>query len=569
MYQALYRKWRPKTFDDVISQPHITKTLQSEIKSGRIAHAYLFTGSRGTGKTTCARIFAKAVNCQNLQEDGNPCLECEACLGIEKGSILDIVEIDAASNNSVDDIRDLREEANFTPSVVKYRGYIIDEVHMLSNSAFNALLKIMEEPPAHVIFILATTEVHKVPATILSRCQRFDFRRALVEDIRDMLLKIAKEEDIDLTDEAAELIARLADGGVRDSLSLLDQCIAFSDNIDAETVSRATGTAGREYLFRLVNAVRERSASEAVEIIDELYGQSKDLTRLCEEMVTMYRNLMIIKTVREPRGLVRCMASEWEELQKSAENYPLSEILFVISELQGSLERLARAPGKRTEMELCFIRLCTPELSASNDAVIARLEALERLVRAGGLPAPAEMQTIPKENPVKPPQPESHPRIQPEDIPEPEPLFPAGNAEPVSPVKNEEMPSAEPEASTANTAEDSAASNALAEVTCWGEILENLAEMDAPLRGVLAGSRAFIQGDAFCIDSPNSMLGMMLKQNGAAKRLSAAIQQQMGRKYRLMLRPPEGGEQKNTPDPLQALEQAAREHGVDVITKED
>ena len=226
MYQALYRKWRPRVFADVLSQPHVTKTLQNEIKTGRIGHAYLFTGSRGTGKTTCARIFAMAVNCEHPHEDGSPCLECTACTGIEQGSLLDVSEIDAASNNGVEDIRKLREEAGFTPAVCKYRVYIIDEVHMLSGSAFNALLKIMEEPPAHVIFILATTEVHKVPATILSRCQRFDFHRVTAEDISSRVQYIASQEDFTVTEEAAELIAKLADGGMRDALSLLDQCVA-------------------------------------------------------------------------------------------------------------------------------------------------------------------------------------------------------------------------------------------------------------------------------------------------------------------------------------------------------
>ena len=263
MYQALYRKWRPRTFDDVISQPHITTTLKNQIQSGKTAHAYLFTGSRGTGKTTCARIFAKAINCLHAT-DGNPCQQCEICRDAEAFSLSDIIEIDAASNNGVDDIRELRDGAVYTPERCKYKVYIIDEVHMLSQSAFNALLKIMEEPPAFVKFILATTEIHKVPATIVSRCQRFDFRRILPEDITARLLYIAGEEQLTLDAQAARLIARLSDGGMRDALSLLDQCAAYDSNITLDTVSAAAGIAGRDALFDLLDAMTQSDPAKAV-----------------------------------------------------------------------------------------------------------------------------------------------------------------------------------------------------------------------------------------------------------------------------------------------------------------
>lgn len=543
MYQALYRKWRPKVFDDVVSQPHITKTLQNELQTGRVAHAYLFTGSRGTGKTSCARILAKAVNCLHPKEDGSPCLECDSCIGIEQGSILDVVEIDAASNNSVDDIRELREEANFTPSVVKYRVYIIDEVHMLSNSAFNALLKIMEEPPAHVIFILATTEVYKVPATILSRCQRFDFRRVRTEDIKQRVEYIAKQEKILITDDAAELIARIADGGMRDALSLLDQCIAFTDDIDADAVSRAAGIASRDYLFRIANAVEEKNASAAIELIDELYSQSRDLVRFCEELVTFYRNLMLVKTVKDHEHLINCLTSELAEFRSLASKIKLSDILYVISELQLCLERVSRATGKRIEVEMCMIRLCTPGLSSSNEAVLERLDHLEsevRMLKVSGITPSA---SILKE--------------------EGETELSAAHIQPILETAEEKKPEIKaPETASVQGSE----TEELTEIDCWAEILAYLSQTDAPLHGMLVGSRAFVKGDACCIDSPNTMLGMMIKQNGAASRLSAAIQQQLGRKYRLMLRPAKSKHKQE--NPLDSLAESAQKLGINVKLEE-
>ena len=265
MYTALYRKWRPLTFDDVISQPHTVTALKNQIRSSRTTHAYLFTGSRGTGKTTCARIFAKAVNCLN-PKDGNPCLECEICRNADLSALTDIIEIDAASNNGVDDIRELRDGILYTPELCRFKVYIIDEVHMLSASAFNALLKIMEEPPSYVKFILATTEIHKVPQTILSRCQRFDFRRILADDISARLMYIASQENISLSQEASDFIARLADGGMRDAVSLLDQCSAFGNEITPETVSAASGTADRKFIFDIVSAVIHNKPADALAV---------------------------------------------------------------------------------------------------------------------------------------------------------------------------------------------------------------------------------------------------------------------------------------------------------------
>ena len=358
MYQALYRKWRPMSFDDVVSQPHITTTLKNQIASGKTAHAYLFTGSRGTGKTTCARIFAKAINCLD-PKDGEPCLECDICKNADNGSLADIIEIDAASNSKVDDIRELREGVVFTPELCKYKVYIIDEVHMLSAGAFNALLKTMEEPPPHVKFILATTEIHKVPATIVSRCQHFDFRRIRSEDIVTRLSYIASQEGFTLHEDAAALIARLSDGGMRDALSLLDQCVAYDDNITIDTVSTAAGIAGRDYLFDMLDKISSRDTAGCIEIIDRLYDMSKDLKVLSSELLSQMRNVMLIKTIDNSAELITCLPEEYKRLTALAESMSLDRILGIISTLQQCSERFAKSSNKRIELEMCMVKLCT------------------------------------------------------------------------------------------------------------------------------------------------------------------------------------------------------------------
>ena len=296
MYQALYRKYRPQSFDDVIGQGSITQILKTQVVTGKLSHAYLFTGSRGTGKTTCSKILAKAVNCLN-PIDGNPCNCCSACRSIDSGACMDVLEIDAASNNGVDNVRSLREDAIYAPAEVKKRVYIIDEVHMLSISAFNALLKIIEEPPAHLMFILATTELHKVPATILSRCQRFSFRRIDPEDVAARLHFVAYEEGIDLSDEAANLLGRLADGALRDGLSLLDQCAAAAQGqIGAETVYRTLGIAGARIAAQLLRAVAQQDAKQVLTLFTGQYAQGKDISALVDELVCLCRDLLLLKT---------------------------------------------------------------------------------------------------------------------------------------------------------------------------------------------------------------------------------------------------------------------------------
>ena len=345
MYRVLYRKWRPQTFEEVYGQPHITATLKNELVSGRVAHAYLFTGSRGTGKTTCAKILSKAVNCLS-PNDGDPCNECEICRGIDNGSVLDVIEIDAASNNGVDNIRDLRDEANFTPVKAKYRVYIIDEVHMLSIGAFNALLKILEEPPEHVIFILATTEVHKLPATILSRCQRFDFKRITPEDICARLQYVAEHENITLDEDAAALIAKVADGALRDALSLLDRCCAVDEHITSEVVTKSAGLAGRDYLMRLSECIIKKDCASALGIINELHMNSCDMERLCSEFMFHLRDLMIVKTVKNADSILIATDDELKSLKARAEKLPLEELLYDLNIIEDTFSQIKRSSNK-------------------------------------------------------------------------------------------------------------------------------------------------------------------------------------------------------------------------------
>lgn len=377
MYQALYRKWRPMSFDDVVSQPHITTTLKNQIKMGKTAHAYLFTGPRGTGKTTCARIFAKVVNCESLHE-GEPCLDCKICKAADNGTLADIIEIDAASNSRVDDIRELREGVIYTPEMCRFKVYIIDEVHMLSQGAFNALLKTMEEPPEHVKFILATTEIHKVPATIVSRCQHFDFRRIRTEDIVERLCFIAQQESFTLEKDAAEMIARLSDGGMRDALSLLDQCVAFDDHITLNVVSSVSGIAGRDHLFDIIELIAEKDAAQALKIVDRLYGMSKDLKVLANELLTQMRNVMLVKTLDDYKDLVICLPDELERLKAIARKMRIEDILGDISILQECSERFARCSSKRIELEMSIVKLCSqPQISSNYQEIPVQAHSSE------------------------------------------------------------------------------------------------------------------------------------------------------------------------------------------------
>ena len=517
MYQALYRKYRPKNFSDVYGQDHIISTLKNEIKENRISHAYLFTGSRGTGKTTCAKILAKAVNCES-SADGEPCNQCEVCRGLDSGAIYDVVEIDAASNNGVDNIRDLREEANYTPSRGKYRVYIIDEVHMLSAGAFNALLKTLEEPPAHVIFILATTEVHKLPATILSRCQRFDFKRIQPETMAVRLKEVAGFEGLSLDDDAAVLIARIADGALRDGLSILDQCAGREKSITADLVSQVAGLAGREVLHRLSDCVSSSDSASAIDTISELYQNSYDMERLCVEMVNHFRNFLIVKTVKRSRELIICTDDEYQSICDGAKKFALENIIFALDLFQDTLVKIKSGANARIEMELTFIKLCEPKLEQSNEALLDRISKLETAVKRGVAPAPPQVNNVektlvaePEPQQIAKPQPESAP--QPEIQPEPEPQTeirhePQSEPQTASPVINDEF-------------------------NQWAEFMEIIHKNDIALFGVLTGASGTIMGEHFVIDSPNPTIKEFIKIPTHSKAIRQAVYELTGRNLRL------------------------------------
>lgn len=553
MYLALYRKWRPATFDDVISQSHITTTLKNQILQNKTAHAYLFTGSRGTGKTTCAKIFAKAINCTNPQ-NGNPCLECRVCEGLENGSITDVVEIDAASNNGVDDIRELRERAHFTPAFCSYRVYIIDEVHMLTTQAFNALLKIMEEPPPHVKFVLATTEAHKVPVTILSRCQRFDFKRIKVEDSVERLLQIANAEGAQLEHGAAELIARLSDGAMRDAISLLDQTMSVTNDITVDAVTQSVGIAGREYLFSLADCIQRQDSAAAMEIIDELYQGSKDLQRLCEELIEHFRSLMLIKSIGNVDEFLESLSYEKEEIENQAQGFSMGGILRCLSLLQQCNDRIAHSSGKRIELEMCLIKLCTPEVDDNQDALLSRIEKLESQLRefvGGGSPPSIrsdEMQVaLPKKEER---QAEAVQSIKQEKEQERHKDSPPKQKidEKNSPPKQEIDEQAEQ----------------LSPVREWPQIMAELGKRAPHLKGVLEDSIAFTHGEVIYVDSPNAMFGMLIKKDGNAKYLIDAVRQSLGREYRIRLRKSKPKVEKTQENLIDKLLENASNAGIEV-----
>lgn len=367
VYLALYRKYRPKTFDDVISQPHIVTTLRNQISTGQNAHAYLFTGSRGTGKTTCAKILAMALNCKH-PINGNPCLECESCREIDNGSATDVVEMDAASNNKVEDVHILQEQIAYTPVSCKYRIYIVDEVHMLSTAAFNALLKTLEEPPPHVIFILATTELHKVPATIQSRCQRFEFRRIDISDSSDRLMSVAENEGFSLTREAAEMISRISDGGMRDALSLLDRCIAVSRQVSEDVVRECAGVADDRYILELAELAAARDIPGCIRLLEQLYKAGKDISRIMDELGGVYRDLMLCSSVPGERGLLSAMPDEHPEIERIAGMYTLDDIMRCLTLVQECTDGISRTRQRRALAEMCFVKLCTGAPTAAQSA---------------------------------------------------------------------------------------------------------------------------------------------------------------------------------------------------------
>ena len=547
LYRALYRKYRPKDFSDVCGQPHVVTTLKNQIAEGKLSHAYLFTGSRGTGKTSCAKILAKAVNCLHSL-GGDPCNECEICRGIDEETILDVTEIDAASNNGVDDIRELRDNSAFAPVSAKYRVYIIDEVHMLSGAAFNALLKTLEEPPAHILFILATTEVHKLPATILSRCQRFDFRRISPEDIADRLQHVAEKENFTLDRDAALLIARLSDGAMRDALGLLDVCSTASQNISEQTVLDCAGLSGRQYLCDLLRSCVKADTAAALGTVADLYGKSKDLGRLCSELVEYLRDIMLIKTLRKPEDLLKCSASELEDMKGIADEMTLETVLHAIDVFESANEKMRMGAARRTAVETAVIKLCRPSLDSSVDALVRRLAALE----ASGV-AIAPVIAEPAPTVVEDTEPEM-------PLPEPPPA-----KQETAPVQDE-MP-APPPAKAPKAVPAPQTVSADEKFAQWNEVLSALGRFDPLMKAVLGGSSAYIGGeekDFLLIEITNESFRDMFNNDARHRaNLKKAIASVTGRNYKIGPYNPQKVQKAPVDDPLDKFEDSIKRNGLD------
>ncbi len=533
MYCALYRKWRPLSFDDVVSQSHITTTLKNQIIAGKIAHAYLFTGSRGTGKTTCARIFAKTINCPNMH-DGEPCLECDICKQAENQSLTDIVEIDAASNTGVDDVRQLKESALYMPEQTKYKVFIIDEVHMLSNNAFNALLKLLEEPPEHIKFILATTEVHKIPPTILSRCQRFDFSRIKTSDIKDRLLYIASQEGFVLHEDAAELIAKLSDGGMRDALSMTDQCTAYSDEVTIETVSTAVGISGREYVFDILSSVMSNDTAKAINSINELYSMSKDLQKLCEELISQTRNAMIIKTVGSASDLIAATPEEYKLLEEIAKSNSLEKIINKLEGFEDLNERLIRASNKRIQFEMGLVKICSENMQrdssksiAANPSIdiaplLSRISKLEEKLKNAGVVKQAA--DTPKHY---------------------DPIIPADQTSPEKPKVDLSSIKAEDFEPLKN----------------WSEILKRLVEKSPSTSAFMNESTAYVYQNIILIVVKNRLLVKMLKDH--VKYLDEVVMETLGSRYVIRVRAVSSDEKSDEKSPINKLLSKAKELNIE------
>ena len=556
MYRVLYRKWRPAVFTDVSGQEHITSTLQNEVSSCRLNHAYLFTGSRGTGKTTCAKILAKAVNCLNPQ-NGNPCGECEICKGIDDGSILDIVEMDAASNRKIDDIRQIIDEVQFKPAKCKYRVYIVDEVHMLTTEAFNALLKTLEEPPEHVIFILATTEVHKLPQTIRSRCQRFDFHRIPPKAIADRVEYVVSQENAEITESAALMLASVADGALRDALSLLDSCLAVSSHIDEEVVRNAAGLVSKTYLFELATAIINKNPTKSLEIIDRLYSESKDMARLCDELVEHFRALMLIKTIKNPRDILIMSDDEFEQAVTQSDYLSLADIVFYMDVLSRAYQRMGRGTGDRTELEMALVKLSATELDGTVEAVTARVTALEKAVKRGitvNYAQPAQ-QSVQAEAAQSASVPNTQTEVE-EPFAKPEPEHKkAPVAKPAPEVK--------PVAQRASVNLDELYDNAVP-FARWVEVVDSLKSVSRSIAAAFAGSTAYESGNYLLIDTNNELAFDLLRQNGRRTEIKQTLLELTGKNYSL------GPYKRSTPkkvektDPLNSLVQSLEGSGVEI-----
>ena len=571
MYRALYRKWRPQRFEDVVGQRAIVAALKNQVAAGRVGHAYLFTGVRGTGKTTCAKIFAKAVNCLH-PANGDPCCSCPVCRGIDDGSILDVVEMDAASNNGVDDIRDLRDETAYTPSTCSYKVYIIDEVHMLSTAAFNALLKTLEEPPAHVIFILATTEIQKVPATIRSRCQRYDFTRISPEDIAGRVAQVAAAEQLSLTEGAAGLIARLADGALRDALSILDTCAGVTDKIDEAAVRRMAGVTDRSYLFRMSDAIAAQDAPAALAELAALRQQSVDVKRLTEELIAHYRSLMLA-ALPGGRELLSGVSPDEEALYlEKGPALGRRAAVRAIRALGAALEHMARGSDQRIELELALFALTEPDVQPAGAAPVQAAQtspsarsvpseppaqkqpavrpfASSPAAQPSPAPQPADTQPAqPAETPPEPSAAESQPDLPPWD----EPGLPVGSTPPVQaappepeaapawdetppPPPDESVPPEPPEQEQPVFAADPqldkprrVASREINPYPQWAEVVDRIRETDPMLYGYLKKSKAYFDGVRVLIDGGKTFRDFIRVNKGSQRLIKKLIAEVSG-----------------------------------------
>ncbi len=555
-YQVLYRKYRPRSFDDVYGQNHVTTTLRNELRMNRVHHAYLFTGSRGTGKTTCAKILSKAVNCLDIR-DGDPCGECANCRGIDSGEILDVVEMDAASNRGIDDIRAIIDEVAFAPARAKYRVYIIDEVHMLSRDAWNALLKTLEEPPAHVVFILATTEVNKIPETILSRCQRFDFHRISPADISERLMEISAKEGVSLSDEAALLIAVIADGAMRDAISLLDRCIGISTEITAETVRSAAGLAAQGHIFELANCTINKNVKKALELIDSLYQDSKDMASLCEELQSHFRSLMLIKTVSDPRALVVMSDREFDAAVAQSDYLSLADILYDMDVLTRAGASMRDSVSPRTELEMAMVKLCAPELDQTDNALFARVTALEKavkLLQSGAVtttaqpvaaPAPKveekplEQQPQPVAAEEKPDEPIAVPveeKTAPVEDKSAAVIPPQPKDTPIEkkPVQQPQTPTAPPQPAPRKQTVDMEALYYNAEpFALWPDVVSNLRHYSRAISAAFEDTNAYVSGDYLLIETNHEIAFSLLKKSSQREEIRKAVQEVTGRVYKL------------------------------------
>ena len=529
MYRALYRKWRPQRFADVVGQTAIVTALQNQIAAGRIGHAYLFTGTRGTGKTTCAKIFAKAVNCLDTSSP-DPCGECEICKGIDSGAVMDIIEMDAASNNGVDDIRDLRDEVAYLPSVCKYKVYIIDEVHMLSTAAFNALLKTMEEPPEHVIFILATTEVQKVPVTILSRCQRYDFTRITADDIAKRLLYVAGQEKIDLDENAAQLIGRLADGAMRDALSILDTCAGVDNKVDEALVRRMAGVTDRGYLFEISDAIAAGDSVAALEKIAALRQQSVDMRRLCIELAGHYRNLML-SALPGGTALLAGISPEEEAAYNQRRDFPQGDSIRAINAFGSALEKMSRGTDQRIELELAVFSLTQPEITAAAPVVVQQVAAPA---------APQAFASAPPAQPaatIVPPVAQSSAvpaaSAEPDDLPPPIDDDPPFLQPELRPAPQQTVPAAQPAVPkpTPRKAEPARSAGPLEPFGFWPAVLSDLEENDAMLISFLRGTKAYCDGKRVLFECSDAFRDYIRSNREVSKRLKEAIYRVSKTKY--------------------------------------